>query len=470
MGANATDGEDESMNLPTNENENDGSDAAMAALQKTLAEKEAAFDALQSQANALKKDVKTLKAESKGHRKAKQRLEKEVAELAETLATDRASSARQKKDSDMLHEQLLAQITHLEATVASLEAAAAQAPPPPEAEPVPPPLPKCETVDVAVQSTFTIWGGRDTADTEGPGGGAVEAPDVPPARGTTTAGGHEWDDTSGGRRGSDDGQSAWCSWDRAVVRRSLAMSGHGPPLPLPALRDPAAAPPESRPRADAAGAAQPPDEEIAFLQTALMKQVELCALLKKQENDMQRELTACQSQLELLVALENEDGDKAMRLRHNIMVAKHDATVAQLQSELADATAQIATLQEMLMLQRQVRFERKQAPQQQSVSGLRTVTLSRDPGQSLGLMLFDDPEEGAFKCRGIRVAAVRVGSPAYESRQIFMGDAVVAVNDVWCLESSYRTVMNILRDAGDLVVLSLASAQDVDRSDLLDSA
>eukprot|EP00041_Stephanoeca_diplocostata_P013268 m.232438 g.232438 ORF g.232438 m.232438 type:complete len:176 (+) comp19275_c0_seq2:205-732(+) len=110
MGANATDGEDESMNLPTNENENDGSDAAMAALQKTLAEKEAAFDALQSQANALKKDVKTLKAESKGHRKAKQRLEKEVAELAETLATDRASSARQKKDSDMLHEQLLAQI------------------------------------------------------------------------------------------------------------------------------------------------------------------------------------------------------------------------------------------------------------------------------------------------------------------------------------------------------------------------
>ena len=51
-----------------------------------------------------------------------------------------------------------------------------------------------------------------------------------------------------------------------------------------------------------------------------------------------------------------------------------------------------------------------------------------------------------------------------------MGDAVVAVNDVWCLESSYRTVMNILRDAGDLVVLSLASAQDVDKQDLFDNA
>lgn len=55
----------------------------------------------------------------------------------------------------------------------------------------------------------------------------------------------------------------------------------------------------------------------------------------------------------------------------------------------------------------------------------------------------------------------------YHRRQIFMGDAVVAVNNVWCLESSYHTVASLLRDAGDLVVLSLASAQDVDTEDVL---
>lgn len=212
------------------------------------------------------------------------------------------------------------------------------------------------------------------------------------------------------------------------------------------------------------------DEEILFLQRALMKQVELAAQLKKQDNELRREFTTCQSQLELLVALENEDGDKAMRLRQEIIAAKFRATQEQLEAELGEARSQIGQLQEMVMLQRQVRFSRAKTPDQEIPSGLRTVTLSREPGQSLGIMLFEDPD-GDFDCRGIRIAGVRVNSPAAESRAVFMGDAIVAVNDYWCLESSYREVMNVLRDAGDLVVLSLASAVDVDKqaSEFFDS-
>ena len=61
------------------------------------------------------------------------------------------------------------------------------------------------------------------------------------------------------------------------------------------------------------------------------------------------------------------------------------------------------------------------------------------------------------------MASVKAGSLAAESRGIFMGDAIVAVNDTWCLESSYDEVNQVLQGAGDTVVLSVASAYDIDR-------
>lgn len=77
-------------------------------------------------------------------------------------------------------------------------------------------------------------------------------------------------------------------------------------------------------------------------------------------------------------------------------------------------------------------------------------------------MLFED-RKSEFDFRGIRIAGIRANSLAAESKNVFMGDAIVAVNDVWCLESTYDEVIRILQEAGDTVVLSVASSSDVDK-------
>ena len=73
------------------------------------------------------------------------------------------------------------------------------------------------------------------------------------------------------------------------------------------------------------------DEEIMFLQRSLMKNVELAAATKKEENELRREYTRCKNQLDLLVALENEDEEAAHKLRQDIVTAQYRANQAKLQ-------------------------------------------------------------------------------------------------------------------------------------------
>eukprot|EP00041_Stephanoeca_diplocostata_P016698 m.329914 g.329914 ORF g.329914 m.329914 type:complete len:832 (-) comp20453_c0_seq1:94-2589(-) len=438
-------------------------------LQSALATREATCNKLQVESDALKEDVSSLRRDSKGYRRAKQRLEQEVAELAETLAADHTRHMHEQKAWDAKEEQLRAQIAHMEETIASLVAAANT-------------HHKSATVDAAVQSsplpnnpTQHLCSGCATR-------GDRTIVSFTPEKIT----GENVNDGDDGHRSvrttnpdPSPASQPWCSWERSAVRRVLPLAAAAADcqqlptsgrtvLPLNNVVTPQAGrgvhdPPA---RLGKVELLQEKDAELAYLQDTLLKQVELCAQLKKQENDMQSKYMACRSQLELLVALDHEDSDQAMKLRQDIVTAKHAATTAKLRKKLADATAQIDTLQEMVMLQRQVRFARKQAPSRHS-AGLRTVTLCRDPGQHLGLKLLQPVKDDGYNCAGIRIVAVRTGSPAHESRQIFMGDAIAAVNDVWCLDSSYHTVSLLLQEAGDLVVLSLASAQEVDMNDSL---
>ena len=121
-------------------------------------------------------------------------------------------------------------------------------------------------------------------------------------------------------------------------------------------------------------------------------------------------------------------------------------------------------LKEMVMLQRQTNLEIRSPPPRVASPGmnLRTVSIYRPPNTSLGVMLFED-RKNEFDFRGIRIAGIRTNSLAAESKNVFMGDAIVAVNDVWCLESTYDEVIRILQEAGDTVVLSVAGACDVDK-------
>lgn len=142
--------------------------------------------------------------------------------------------------------------------------------------------------------------GRSRADTDTDGTLAVvpatlqtgnssnrSAPNTPNgANGFRNRDGRVAMDTVGGDPTPD--QGAWCSWERAVVRRSLTMSANGQPITLPretmtALSD-ASAQQTGRPTFDppavqlragqgAVELIQQKDEEIVFLQTALMKQV-----------------------------------------------------------------------------------------------------------------------------------------------------------------------------------------------------
>lgn len=138
-------------------------------------------------------------------------------------------------------------------------------------------------------------------------------------------------------------QSAWCSWERATVRRT----GDQSPVVTPrrkAMRSPnakapsavvvppteEAAPPGGWPAEIISQLAQK-DEEIMFLQRSLMKNVELAAATKKEENELRREYTRCKNQLDLLVALENEDEEAAHKLRQDIVTAQYRANQAKLQ-------------------------------------------------------------------------------------------------------------------------------------------
>eukprot|EP00038_Savillea_parva_P026161 m.51862 g.51862 ORF g.51862 m.51862 type:complete len:1058 (-) comp7339_c0_seq1:141-3314(-) len=454
--------------------------AQLAAVQAELAEVRSTFT---TRFEAAKADIKASKAEARSQRKARQRIETEISELAEAVAVERAQISERERELDNMDARHAAEVQELRESIELMRQLHEGG--------------QAKLVDTEVQ-TEEPWPSV-----------------VPPAAGSavSTSAGRK----DSGERGLDgdgynrDGnqdydahqtkspkspevleQSAWCSWERASVRRlsnaadSPGRSRNASPLPVRAPKSQHLAPPTALPSNGTPQPAAVPtmvdpdmkelikemeaqvlakDEEIKFLQRALMKNVELAAITKKEENELRREYKTCKNQLDLLVALENEDEEAAAKLRQDIVTAKYRAMQAKLSKELKEARQQIVDLQEMLMLQRQVRFERTRSvsPTQAPAAArpkLRTVRLEREPGRQLGIMLNEDPDQH-FKELGVRVAGVRKGSIADESNQVYMGDAIVSINNVWCFKSSFREVINFMKNTGDLITLKLASAVDV---------
>ena len=118
-------------------------------------------------------------------------------------------------------------------------------------------------------------------------------------------------------------------------------------------------------------------------------QVALSADLKKSENTLEMDLQTCQTQLDLLVALENsDDGEESEKLKQQIMLDKERKIQARLSRELSSALAQMEDLKEMVMLQRQTNLEiQSPAPRVASPGmDLRTVSIYRPCAGNFGII------------------------------------------------------------------------------------
>lgn len=417
--------------------------------------------------DSAKSDIKAAKTEAKSQRKARQRIETEISELAEAVAIERAQFAARARELDTVEDRHAAEVQELRESLKLMRQLDESV--------------KANHAEVGVQCDES-W------PTNGDGGGDGDPTSSRP-RGDSDAvaeAGTDFVDPVDERESPQVLESsAWCSWERASVRRRarFAEDGQGPtsptespsrPLPrkipvtphgVPAVLESVIEGPPDQWSEELEQKLGQKDEEIKFLQRALMKNVELAAITKKEENELRKEYKTCKNQLDLLVALENEDEEAAAKLRQDIVTAKYRSTQIKLTKELREAQQQIVDLQEMVMLQRQVRFDRARSvsPTQAASTaapGLRTVRLEREPGRQLGIMLNEDPD-GHFKELGVRVAGVRKGSIADESTNVYMGDAIVWINDVWCFRSSFREVINYMKGSGDLVTIKLASAIDI---------
>lgn len=426
--------------------------SAVSARESAEKELQAVQSTFATRFDTAKAEIKAAKAEAKSQRKARQRIETEISELAEAVAIERAQFAEKDKEVENIESRHAAEVQELRESLEVMRQLNQAAQP--------------TMIDIEVQCE-EAWPSFSVNDHT-----TTRAPDVGVDLNSPAAKGGS--DSEVGEHASKSPvleQAAWCSWERASVRRRGRLLEEGGSLVQPTSPSPQRRPPSDKSTnndperlAELEQMLAQKDEEIKFLQRALMKNVELAAITKKEENELRREYKTCKNQLDLLVALENEDEEAAAKLRQDIVTAKYRATQAKLTKELKESQQQILDLQEMLMLQRQVRFERARSaspqPQRASAPALRTVRLEREPGRQLGIMLNEDPD-GHFKELGVRVAGVRKGSIADESGVVYMGDAIVWINDVWCFKSSFREVINFMKGSGDLVTLKLASAIDI---------
>jgi len=286
-------------------------------------------------------ELKSLKKQLKHEKRAKERVEAEVAEWAQKVAGEKSTADKASNEQALALAELRGQ---LETTQAQLSDA-----------------------NLAVEDL------RDKVPLEAQADDAhspLQRGSPPPAELPTLS-------TSGGGGESpsktDLEKIAWCSWERPLVRhRSATGSSSTLPYTLPAVRDkvsfekPSLTANVGHAAADSPGG--PPvrggeevtllqetitvqDEEIAFLQRSVMKQIELSAMLKKRQTILEKDLATAQEQVTVLVALAGEDVQGTSVNSPSTSVEGGDQTnTDQLEDELRRARKEIDALTEMVQL------------------------------------------------------------------------------------------------------------------------
>lgn len=99
---------------------------------------------------------------------------------------------------------------------------------------------------------------------------------------------------------------------------------------------------------------------------------------------------------------------------------------------------------------------------QQGIGELREINLKRNEGESIGISITGGKEHGV----PILISEIHPDSPAFKSKKLFVGDAILCVDDIELKNARHSEAVNILSSLkGDVKLKVLFVAPDYDSDD-----